>query len=101
MAAMESMISFPEKRLPDFEKTPDIAHPDIFLNIPSLTNHTPVLNNRSDRHLSPELTAAGMQNAAPTLLLAKIFCPCTQKGVHHTVPALRKAAVNGLLPDTI
>ena len=38
---MESIMRLPEKRLPDFEKIPDIAHPDRFLNIPSLTIHTP------------------------------------------------------------
>jgi len=41
MTVMESMMSLPEKRLPDFEKIPDMAHPDTFLNIPSFIVFTP------------------------------------------------------------
>jgi len=41
MTEMDSMIFCPEKRLPDFENIPDIAHPDTFLNNPSLTIHPP------------------------------------------------------------
>jgi len=34
------MMRSPEKRFPLLDMMPDIAHPDGFLNIPSLTGHT-------------------------------------------------------------
>jgi hypothetical protein len=36
MTATESTMVWPENRLPDFDMIPDMAHPDTFLNIPSL-----------------------------------------------------------------
>jgi len=40
MVATDSIMRSPEKRFPDLEMIPDIAHPDTFLYIPSLTGHT-------------------------------------------------------------
>jgi len=49
MTVMESIMSLPEKRLPDLEKIPDTAHPDTFLNIPSF-----ILSTSGSGHDTPD-----------------------------------------------
>jgi len=60
---MESIMSLPENRLPDLEIIPDIAHPDIFLNIPSLKSHS---SNHKERRSSHSTFEGGKTNCLLT-----------------------------------
>jgi len=51
MTDMDLMMRSPEKRFPLLDMMPDIAHPDGFLNIPSLTDHTSN-QNKSVHHIA-------------------------------------------------
>jgi len=69
MTEIDLTMRSPEKRLPLLEMMPDMAHPDGFLNIPSLTFQT------SSKSSLPPGADSGMP--------ARRNLSANNKGVHH------------------